>query len=474
MVTLRVDTGILTANLDAEAAAAELQTAIQGLTLYQTSLTGSTITATSIANESTDLFVTVTPGTAGDVGVTRTVVQAGLAMDTFTGTDGAVSVLVGGTEIQMIDAVGLTDIEVATALAAAFNSGSDFTATASDAVVAVVATATGATPVPTVVVTPGTDVDGATTDFAISRNTLSDGSDDGATSGTAASYSISVGGNNVLNGNLPNGASPAEAVEAIVTALRPLQAYGGQLVFGDTLRATSTFENSTPDIVLTVTPGTDGDGTTATLTSTKTVTQAGQEPTIDFTDTLWTYYVINQEVRVDDDLIEMMDDNSLTVRRGIIEDTQAWDDVSGNTDPNGVTSSSNEVAYLTESFSSSSRTTTAVIQLNMLGAATIFEKATDPVSMGFLLQHSTDVGVTWNNSFTTFSFGVSTSNSSLVYRTAAPISASNTLVLTPSQTYWFRILRVFTSAGSIIAPPADGNYTNFLVNMLVLEELTAS
>ena len=468
-------TGDFTNNIDAQAAAMELQAAINGLTQYTAIVVGSVVIATSVANESTSITVTINDGTGGNLNVSRTVTQDGSPTDTFTGSDSTASVRIGGSQIgSLITTTGETNTDTAIAIAAAFNTDARFTATVSTNTVTIEATFTGGTPDATIVVVPGTDPDGDTSDFAISRAVISDGLGDGTTSGTAASYAISVGGTNVANGNFLNGTSSAQAAITLSSALGSIDTYDGQSLAGSILRATSTFEGTSPDIVITIAPGTDADGSAGTLSVTKTVTQEGQFPGMDFTNTIWTYYVINQEIRVDDDTIDMMPDNSLQIRRGIIEDTQAWDDFSGNTDPNGVTSSSNEVAYLTESFSSSSRTTTAVIQLNMLGTATIFEKATDPVSMGFILQQSTDAGVTWTNAISTFTFGVTTTDASLVYRTAAPISASNTLVLTPSQTYWFRMLRVFVEDGSVIAPPAAGNYGNFLVNMLLLEELTAS
>ena len=463
-----------TNNIDAEAAAMELQAAIDGLTQYTATVVGSVVTATSTENSNVNITVTINDGTGGNLNVSRTVTQEGSATDTFTGSDATASVRIGGSQIgSLITATGETNTDIAIAIAAAFNTDARFTATVSTNTVTIEATFTGGTPDATIVVVPGTDPDGDTSDFAISRAVISDGLGDGTTSGTAASYAISVGGTNVANGNFLNGTSSAQAAITLSSALGSIDTYDGQSLAGSILRATSTFEGTSPDIVITIAAGTDADGSAGTLSVTKTVTQEGQFPGMDFTNTVWTYYVINQEVRVDDDTIDMMDNNTLQIRRGIIEDTQAWDDVSGNTDPNGVTSSSNEVAYLTESFSSSSRNTTAIVQLNMLGTATIFEKATDPVSMGFVLQQSTDAGVTWTNAISTFTFGVTTTDASLVYRTAAPISASNTLTLTPSQTYWFRMLRVFVEDGSVIAPPAAGNYGNFLVNMLVLEELTA-
>ena len=467
-------TGNFTDNIDAEAAAMELQAAIDGLAQYTATVSGSVVTATSVANESTSITVTITDGTGGNLNVSRTVTQDGSPTDTFTGSDATASVRIGGSQIgSLITATGETNTDIAIAIADAFNTDARFTATVSTNTVTIEATFTGGTPDATIVVVPGTDTEGDTSDFAISRAVISDGLGDGTTSGTAASYTISVGGTNIVNGNFLNGTSSAQAAITLAAAFEAVATYDSQALAGSIVRATSTFEGTSPDIVITIAAGTDADGSAGTLSVAKTVTQEGQFPGLDFTNTVWTYYVINQEVRVDDDTIDMMDNNTLQIRRGIIEDTQAWDDVSGNTDPNGVTSSSNEVAYLTESFSSSSRNTTAIVQLNMLGTATIFEKATDPVSMGFVLQQSTDAGVTWTNAISTFTFGVTTTDSALVYRTAAPISASNTLTLTPSQTYWFRMLRVFVEDGSVIAPPAAGNYGNFLVNMLVLEELTA-
>ena len=438
------------------------------------------ITATTAENTADDLIVTIDPGrnqagisSGNDLTVDTTVItQQGRATSQEVGVATIISVNIGGTSIEAVSTTGKTLEEIATEIAAAFNAENLWSSSSDGVVVTLNALFNGATPTASLSQTLGSYVDEnenvVDSDFSTSSEVLDDGSMTVIT-GSPSAWAIAVGDNFSASGSFDSGVTPAQAATEISERIAALVSVYNASTTGDSVVAISTFNAEEPDITVTVTNPNSGN-----LAVTKTIVQVGNPASFDLAAAIWDYYVINQEIRTDDDTISMMDNNSLQVRRGIIEDTQAWDDVSGNSDPNGVTGSSNEVAYFTESFSSSSRSTMAVFQLNMLGAATIFEKATDPVSMSFLLQHSTDNGNTWTNSFTTFSFGVSTSNSSLVYRTAAPISASNTLDLLPSQTYWFRVLRIFTSAGAIIAPPADGNYTNFLVNSLLLEELVAS
>ena len=411
-------------------------------------------------------------GVAGTLSITQTVNAAG-SDQVIGGEDGSISLRIDDVEFQSIDVSGLTLDSINSMVVTAFNNRSEYASDIEDGVIEVLNSSPGDMNTPSIVVTAGSNPDGSASDFVVLVTEINSGEDVVSTDGTAASFTITIG-DDVFNGTFTDEVSNNNAAQELSSAINTNFTNYTSTFVGNRAIATSTFDGSSPDIVVTINPGVDPDEAAGTLTVVTVLASPGVADGINYENITWSYYIINQEVRVDDDTIGMGDDNSLNIRRGIIENTQAWDDVSGNSDPNGVTSSSNEIAYFTESFSSSSRPTMAVVQLNMLGAATIFEKATDPVNMSFLLQHSIDGGNTWTDSFFTFSFGVSTSNSSLVYRTAAPISASNTLTLMPSQTYWFRVARLFTSGGSIIAPPADGNYTNFLVNALILEELVAS
>ena len=98
---------------------------------------------------------------------------------------------------------------------------------------------------------------------------------------------------------------------------------------GNVVTATSTFEGSTPDLVVTITPGTNIDSTTGTLSSAEAIVREGQAVGIDLTNTEWEYYVVNQEVRVDDDTTMMLGNNVIGVRRGLILDADAFDGSSG-------------------------------------------------------------------------------------------------------------------------------------------------
>ena len=466
-------TGNFTNNIDADAAAMELQVAINGLAQYTATVSESIVTATSVANESTGITVTIDDGTGGNLNVSRTVTQDGSATDTFTGSDATASVRIGGSQIgSLITATGETNTDTAIAIAAVFNTDGRFTATVSTNTVTIEATFAGGTPDATIVVVPGTDPQGDTTDFAISRAVISDGLGDGTTSGTAASYAISVGGTNVANGNFLNGTSSAQAAITLSSALGSIDTYDGQSLAGSILRATSTFEGTSPDIVITIAAGTDADGSAGTLSVTKTVTQEGQFPGMDFTNTVWTYYVINQEVRVDDDTIDMMDDNTLQIRRGIIEDTQTWDDISNVAGPNSGNTADQNFAYLTESFTTSSRNTLGVFTINVLQSGGTVASAT-PVNLAFQLQYSTDNGATWTSGFTSFSFNIAVATAADEYRTVLPINFANTMTLSPSTTYWFRVARGFNDGTGPISTPSGSNISNFLTNMLLLEELMA-
>ena len=472
----------LASGIDATQVATDIETALEAsanfTSLYTADTSAGDLILTSIADGPVVFGVTITQGTSGGtapaatIAATNTENQAG-TIDEFVGVDSIVTVIIGGDTTNVV--VASDSLADAIDIVSNFitNDGRYTTEIVDDKLTAT-STFVGVTPLINITIdTQGETSAGVDATLAVVRTIIEDGSTE-ELRGEFSTYDVSVGGTSIAAGTFAADITAAQAIQTILTDLTGATTDYTFTSVVETIVATSTFQGSTPDITMTIVPGLTITNTPATIAVVKSVAQQGRTADIDYSEAVWTYYVINQEIRVDDDTIDMMPDNSLQIRRGIIEDTQAWDDVSGNTDPNGVTASSSEVAYLTESFSSSSRTTTAVIQLNMLGTATIFEKATDPISMGFVLQQSTDAGVTWTNAISTFTFGVTTTDSALVYRTAAPISASNTLALTSSETYWFRMLRVFIEDGSVIAPPAAGNYGNFLVNMLLLEELTAS
>ena len=121
--------------------------------------------------------------------------------------------------------------------------------------------------------------------------------------------------------DLTSGASAVDAANQLVTLINMFQLYSAQISTGSTVRATSIRAEVTEDIMVTVSRV----GTGGTTQVVRTQVQDGVDPSVDFSTTVWTYYTINQEVRVDDDSVEMMTDNTITIPRGLVVDSEQID-----------------------------------------------------------------------------------------------------------------------------------------------------
>ena len=289
-------------------------------------------------------------------------------------------------------------------------------------------------------------------------------------SGELSTYNVFVGTTSIASGSFTGGVTAAEVAETLRVALEQSSEWSG-LVEGNTLTATSSFFGTTPELTITTTQGLMTNNQPATFAINRAVRTAGNAETIDFTDTEWTYYVINQEVRVDDDTVMMDDDNDIMVRRGILENVQSWDDASEQPGPNGEPANA-DITYLTEPFTSGARSTQAVISMNLLTVGTVQTTGTR-VNLCYDFQSSTDNGATWVSQVQSFTFGLTAQR--LGFTGVIPLSFSNMFTLTPSTTYHFRFVRGYQlSDGTATTVPAGANIENYLVNVLILEELVAS
>ena len=354
----------------------------------------------------------------------------------------------------------LTAIETAIDTDAVYTSeisGNDLTATAAF---------TGVMNPLTINVNAGQNADGSTADFALARTVLNDGQGSTTVEGSAATYIILLDTTQVATGTFASNVSASAAATVLSNALVAVEAYSGS-VNGDVLRATSSVPAVSPDITITITPGADPDGTAGTLAVSKAVVQQGEAPTISYATTIWTYYVINQEVRVDDDTTEMDDNNNIMVRRGLLNDVQTWDDISQTAGPNMEPADIN-IAYLTETFTSGARASQAIVTLNNNTTQEFTSGAAANINMNYRLQTSTDNGMTWVDAVNSYRLPIRT-QSGLVFTSVTPIVFSEMFALTPSTEYRLRVIRRFTADdGTEVAfTPTQ----NFLVNMLLLEEL---
>ena len=165
-----------------------------------------------------------------------------------------------------------------------------------------------------------------------------------------------------------------------------------------------------------------------------------------------------------------MPDNTIQVRRGLIEDVQTWDDASGIAGPNGE-NADDGIAYLTESFTSSARPTQVVFTSSILGTGTVISTGTR-VRLSYVVDFRIDGQTTWTEGLESFRFALTGAPNA--FTGVIPVSFSNTAVLLPSTTYWIRVRRVFTlDNGTRTVIPTTANLDNFLANVLAIEELTA-
>ena len=215
--------------------------------------------------------------------------------------------------------MSLSDITIA--IGQAFTTDGTYGGQATGPELEITAQFTGVMNPATVNVNAGENSDGTTSDFAIARTVLDDGQGTTTTEGSAASYIILLDTTQVATGTFSSNSSPSAAASVLSNALTAVESFAGS-VNGNTLRATSSTPTPMPDITITITPGTDPDGTPGTLAAAKTIVQEGEIPRVDYSTTVWTYYVINQEVRVDDDSVVMMPNNSITVPVGLVVDAE--------------------------------------------------------------------------------------------------------------------------------------------------------
>ena len=311
---------------DGSLMASTVASIINGLPNYGATVTEGVVTATAGFNGPDELVVIITAGTStglfvDSAAVAKVVTQVGNDADVFAGTDAMISPMIGTDGIGTVNAAGMTFAEITAAVAALYTTDGRYTPTAGTSSLLLVSTFAGDSPQTTWTVDPGTEVVGGVAipaTLAADRIVISNGigiSDEGVRS----SYVIAVGGTNVVTGTFASGAGQNTAASELVVGLTGVSEYIGS-VMDNVATATSVVLGEEDDITITITAGTNADGTTPTIAVAKAVVEPGERPELDFTNTVWNYFVINQEIRVDDDTIDMMPDNTLQIRRGIIED----------------------------------------------------------------------------------------------------------------------------------------------------------
>ena len=458
-----------------------ISAAVNSLNTHTTTGTNP-FTATSVANSADNLVVTITRGQNSDlsvptIAVARNVTQEGDADSVFGGSDGTVEPLVGNRSLGVINIAGMSLNDIAIAVGQAYANDGAYLGQTTGPELEITAQFTGTMNPATVNVNAGTNSDGTAANFVIARTVIDDGQGTTVTTGSAASYIILLDTTQVATGTFASNVSSSAVVTTLVNALTAVESFSGS-ANGDTLRATSSTPTRMPDITITVTPGTDADGTPGTLAIGKTVVQEGEIPRVDYSTTVWSYYVINQEVRVDDDTVMMGADNAIAVNRGLILDTQTWDDVSNVAGPNTGNVANTDIVYFTESFTTGPRNSIGVANGSCITTVNFSNSGTggDTIRYGYTLQSSVDNGQTWVSVYVTPLQNVVTPTG-FTFTSISPLIFSTTSLLTPNTTYWFRLVRGFQINGVASNRTPEINAavsTNFLGNLLAIEELLAN
>ena len=442
-----------------DVAAANISNAINALASHLSVVSGSVITSTSSMNVDTDLVVSISAGTnrntittGNNLSVARVVTQEGDATGETTGVDASIRIFNGTTVLGTFNVGGQTTEQIATTIGNTINSNAQWNAISSGSSATATALFTGETPTVTVTVTNGRI--GSENDSLVIDRVVLDSGTRVDTTGTLSTYSITLGGVPSGSGDIPSGSTAEQAAMTITTAVNNAITEYGASRNGAVIRATSTFFGSDPDLVLSVTQGTSG-----TLAISRAIIQAGQASATNLTGATWEYYIINREVRVDDDTTTMNPTTGIiSVNRGLVLDNST---ISGA--GNGTVLSSD-----THTTGASPATLVFFGGASLLGQ--FISNAGGTTSAALVrIEYSTDSQATWQTLFDSNSYGFATSIAGIVNDAATPtLTLAGMMNAIPSTTYHFRaMVRV-----------SGTNTTNITNNVgftfLIAEELRSS
>ena len=450
---------------------------------------GTTLVVTNpVANAEDDIVIAIVAGvnSMGETGnnnliISRTVVTTSVNAF-FAGQDGSVVVRSGTVTLGTINTGGLSTTQIANAIRALYLADANWNVgIVTNSSFSLTSTFVGPDPAPSFTTNVGlrADLFGNETPgtLDVTLTTINDGQNI-LTIGNLTELTISIG-SLTSTVTLPSGANIPQIANALANAIVLNVPDYGANINGATVRAISLITGDRDDITVTVTEV----GSNGTVGVVRSLITAGSFGTLDLTNADWTYFVINQEIRVDDDTVDMVTmggvDNVLQVRRGLINDVQTWDDASSFVGPNPNNAANTEFAYFTESFTSGSRTSQAIFQFSAVSGMNFDFQSVNGVSVFYSLGLSTDGGTTFTTVGLTSAFGfqiTSPSTTRTQFRTVLPVSGSMMFNLTPSTEYWLRIGRIFRddTTNSFILPPAAADANAFVVNSLLIEELTTT
>ena len=482
-----LSSGTFPSSSNSDAMASQVSALINADARYGSVVSGSVVTATSVSQESVRLDVVIAPGlnraggtSANDAAVARVVTQVGSSTSGFIGSATQIQLFIGTTAISTLNLGGQSIDQALSSIVAVYNTDGRYSAVADNAMNTVTLTSsfTGNSPTTTINITQqGTGTDGSTpSTFAITRNVISDGIMTRIVAGQSTILRLIVG-TNTTQITIPSGLTGDALATEIFNALLGFTSQYNFVITGSTIRATSLFFGVSPDINIEfVARGRDLMEVDATIDISRSLIQTGSTGIPDLTNVTWEYYVINQEVRVDDDTVMMMTpDNTIASRRGIIEDA---DVLFGLAPDNSTIAPARDGHQIV----TGNRATQFVVSGgwgSLLTLTTGDGSAGDTILVSVRAESSSDGGMTWSEIGRSLRFVLRSQ-----HITAAQNGTSQWITLpivtvvpaTPNTTYDIRCVFIFQDGNNNVLTtiPAASGYVDFQWNALFLEELATT
>ena len=304
-----------------------------GSTPFPAVARGTTVDNLADTGLTVDIITGVNDSTAtstNNLSVARTITQQGRQTELTGGTNASIDVLIGDVSIGTYDPMEQSISDIISGLDSLITADGRYTVTNVSPILRADSTFTGNSPVMSIVIDPGIsavlNADGSVNEtagtLAVNLNVVESGVIDTITAGAFGSFTIFSNSEIIAGGNFESGASASDVVAVLANALATSIRNYEITTEGNSVFATSTFLDSMPDIDISIVPGRDIMNNIATLELTKIIMREGDQGIIDLTNAEWTYYIINQEVRVDGDTTAMNPNNAITIPTGLVVDSE--------------------------------------------------------------------------------------------------------------------------------------------------------
>ena len=296
-----------------------------------------------------------------------------------------ISKRLGNTVVETYNVSGMSLGDIAILMGQEFSTDGRFQAQVTGTELLLTATFTGTADAPFLDINPGVLSTGVAATLAAAR-TVQDTGETVNVTGETTQLTIEVDGTS-RTVDLVSGSSAVQAAQEAIGVVNRFPEYTALLSTGSVARATSTLAEVTDDLNITVSRV----GTGGTIGVAKSIIQEGANPTIDFTDAVWRYYVINRGANADGDTIDVGDDGTVSVPQGLVVDTE-----------NITASSTTGTAIASATYLTGAVRSNLVITGGVSEAVALTQTGT--ATHSHTLEYSTDNGANWTSFFVTQEF----------------------------------------------------------------------